>query len=200
MIQQRFPRPRRPCTAARANFLGISVRDCSGNGNRHTGVGSKADHRFDVAGIEGDRSIVFRSGICGKRKPTRDGLVPLGPLRRHWPAREIFERRVVGGDHTRASTAFDGHIANRHASVHVETANRRARVFDDASGSTGRSDLRDDVENDVLRCHAFFELAGYSGLEVLRLPLQHALTREHVADFRVPMPKASAPNAPCVEV
>ena len=106
------------------------------------------------------------------------------PCGRHRPAGQIFERRVVGGDHAGTRAAFDGHVADRHASVHVEAANRRAGVFDDASGSTGRADLRDDVENDVLRGDAVLQLAGDSDLEVLRLALQQALAREHVADFR----------------
>ncbi len=138
---------------------------------------------MSAASNEIDRSY-FAPASVGSARQRATALSHSAPCGRHRTARQIFERRVVGRDHTGTRAAFDGHVANRHASVHVEAANRRARVFDDASGSTGRSDLRDDVENDVLRGDAFFQLAGDSDLEVLRLALQQALAREHVADFR----------------
>ena len=50
--------------------------------------------------------------------------------------------------------------------------------------SACRSDLRDDVQDDVLRRDAFLQLTVNGDLEILRLALQQALAGEHMADFR----------------
>jgi hypothetical protein len=68
------------------------------------------------------------------------------------------------------------------------------------AGAAGRADLADDRERDVLRGDAVGQLAVDLDAHVLGLLLDQRLRGEHMLDLEVPMPCASAPNAPCVEV
>src|SRR5262249_52671608 len=82
-----------------------------------------------------------------------------------------------------ARTAFDRHIAHRHAFFHRERANRTAGVFEHARRAAADADLRDQREDDVLGSDAWLQRAVHLHPEGLRLTLQQTLRGEHVLDF-----------------
>ena len=85
--------------------------------------------------------------------------------------------------------------------VHGERADGFAGIFEDVAGAAGDADLADEREDDVLRRDAFGALAVEADQCMV---FDSTCSRHCVASTcstsLVPMPKASAPNAPCVEV
>ena len=59
------------------------------------------------------------------------GPVDSGALRRACAAAEVVERGLVGGDHAAPRPAFDAHVADGHAPLHREGADRFAGEFDE---------------------------------------------------------------------
>ena len=108
---------------------------------------------------------------------------PSRPLWGHGAAGEVLERGIVGGDHTGARAAFDGHIADGHALVHVERADGGAGVLEDVAGAAADADLCNQGEDDVLGLYAGPQSAVDANLKGLRSPLQQALGSEHHLDF-----------------
>ncbi|MEJ7719606.1 MAG: hypothetical protein WKF58_03825 [Ilumatobacteraceae bacterium] len=66
--------------------------------------------------------------------------------------------------------------------------------------AAARADPADDRKDDVLRRDVGGELAVDRDGHPLRAALRERLGGEHVLDLDVPMPNASAPNAPWVAV
>ena len=62
---------------------------------------------------------------------------------------EVGEGRLIGGDHSGASTGLDGHIAHGHAAFHRKLTNCLTAILKDVSLSSTGSDLRDHGQDDV---------------------------------------------------
>ncbi len=125
----------------------------------------------------------MRALVRPQRLPVFHGHVPGGALRRLRPALEVGEREVVRRHHAGARTAFDRHVAHRHAAFHGQAADRLAVVLDDVARAAGRADLADDGEDDVLRPDALRRRAVDSHTHVLGFLLRQRLRREHVLHF-----------------
>src|ERR1019366_3249211 len=154
------------------------------DGDAHAGVSAVGDHRLERIGIDRDRAVVRSAFVGGKLLPAGEGGIPGGALGSVRAAGEVFERGVVWRDQSGARTAFDRHVADRHALIHAERADGAAGVFEDAAGAAADTDAGNERGDDVLGRDAGTEAAFYAHPEGLRLP----------------MPKASAPNAPWVAV
>ncbi len=92
-------------------------------GIAHAGVGSPGNHGRERIGIDdSSRSNDAPSsvGSCFQRATAASQAAPLG---RHWTAVEVVERGIVRRYEASARAAFDRHVANRHAAIHVEGAN-----------------------------------------------------------------------------
>ena len=123
------------------------------------------------------------------------------PLGARGVAREVCERGLVRRDHAGARAGLDGHVADGHALVHRHRVDGRAAKFEHVAGAAGDADLADDGEDQVLGGDARRKLAVDIDRERLRLDVcsRHCVASTWPTSV-VPMPKARAPNAPCVEV
>ena len=92
------------------------------------------------------------------------------------------------------------HVADRHALLHRQRLDGRAAVLEDVAGAAADADPRDQREDHVLRADARREPAvdprprTSSGRRWSR----HWVART-ISTSLVPIPNASAPNAPCVD-
>ena len=112
-----------------------------------------------------------------RRRPTP---APVGAWAR--PA-EVVERRLVGGDQAGLGAGLDRHVADGHAALHREGADRRAAVLDDVADAAAGADLADDGEDHVLGRDAGGQLALDVDGHPLRAALRQRLGGEHVLDL-----------------
>ena len=84
---------------------------------------------------------------------------------------------------------------------HRQRADRRAAVLDDVAGAAADADPADDREDDVLRGDAGGKLAvDRDRASSSACAASSVCVASTCSTSLVPMPKASAPNAPCVQV
>ena len=103
-----------------------------------------------------------RSAAARQRRRPRPRRRPCGANSR--PAR-YSNVVVVGRDHAGARAGLDRHVADGHALLHVERADRRAGVLDDVAGAAADADLGDQRQDDVLGGHAAAQRALDADLE-----------------------------------
>ena len=147
-----------------------------------------------------DDAVEARAGVgpqlrqCSTADPTPS---PCGAKR---PALEIREGRLVGRDHAGACAGLDRHVADGHALVHRQRFDGRAAILDHVARAAGHADLADDREDQILgrdapRSRPLTSIASVFGRRCSR----HWVASTWPTSV-VPMPKARAPNAPCVAV
>ena len=98
-------------------------------------------------------------------------------------ALDVVEGRLVGGDHAGAGTRLNRHVADRHAALHGELADRLPTVFQDVALAAAGADLSDDSEDDVLRGRACGQGAVDRDRHGLEGGHRQGLGREHVLDL-----------------
>src|SRR4029077_6552571 len=96
---------------------------------------------------------------------------------------EIRERGVIRRNHSGASAALDGHVANGHAAFHGKFGNGCSAIFRNVAGAAADADFSDDGENDVLRGNALRAFAVHKDVQRLRFRLNKTLRGENVFDF-----------------
>src|ERR1019366_7644141 len=126
---------------------------------------------------------IGRTVVGDELLPADDGSIPGGALGGVRPAGEVVEGGVVGSDQAGARTAFDRHVADRHALIHAERTDCAARVLEDAAGAAADADAGYQREDDVLGGNAGGEAAVHMHLESLRGALQEALGGQHLLDL-----------------
>ena len=99
------------------------------------------------------------------------------------PPFQICKCSLVGRNHSSACPAFDGHVAHGHAAFHGQSANSFARIFEDVARAPGNSNLADDRQNEIFRCHAARPLAVNFNFHRLGFELRQTLGGEHVLNF-----------------
>ncbi len=117
------------------------------------------DHRADLRDVDLDLGVEARALVAAQLAPAGEQFVPVAARGRGGTALDPLEGRLVGGDHARAATALDRHVADRHAALHRQPLDRRSRVLDDVADRAGDSHLSDRREDQVLRGDAEAELA-----------------------------------------
>ena len=98
-------------------------------------------------------------------------------------ALDVFEGRLIGGDHSGAGAGFDRHVADRHPGFHRQLADGRTAVFEDVALSPAGADLRNDGEDDVLRARAFGQVAVDGDRHRLEGLEAQCLRGEHMFDL-----------------
>ena len=129
----------------------LGIRYATRNGDAHARVGSVGDHRLEHRGVDGDRLVVLRAVVRRERLPPLHGGIPRVPLGHVTPAVQVFEGRVVGRDEAGTGPCLDRHVADRHALLHGQRADRLAAVFEDMAGAAAHPDAGDQRQDDVLR-------------------------------------------------
>src|SRR3954447_14367829 len=138
-------------------------------------VGPPAHHWAQRAGVDHDLAIEARALVGVQLAPggigVRAALVRPG------------EGRVVGRPQAGAPAALDGHVADRHAALHRERLDGRARVLDDVSDRAVDAHLPDGAEDEILGGDAEAEVALVADAHRLGLGLDEALGGEDVLDL-----------------
>src|SRR6266487_264879 len=88
----------------------------------HARIDAPRDLRTQAVDVDLMYGVELRAGIAGELTPGRDGLIEELTLRRVGTALDIGEGRLVGRDHASTRTGLNGHVAQRHASLHREIA------------------------------------------------------------------------------
>ena len=163
-------------------------------------VGPPADLRRDVGRIDDHLFVEDGAVIGGERLPILDGGLELGPNGRVGAACHVLERGLVRGDEAGFGTAFDRHVADRHAAFHRHVLEDVAAVLDDLADTATGADHADHVKDHVLRGDSRSQFAVDRDRHRAGSGLGQRLGGEHVLDLAVPMPNAIDPNAPWVAV
>ena len=117
-------------------------------------------------------------------RPIGHGLVPLLTLGRAGAVFEIGKSLLIGRDHARPRTTFDGHIAHRHAAFHGQVADSLACKFNDMARATSGADFANNGQNDVFGGSPWGKLAIHLHQHVLGFFLNERLGCQHMLHFR----------------
>ena len=101
----------------------LRLRYTAGDGNAHRRICPVGDHGFERPNINGHVLVEVSSVVARELTPPRNGFIPRLAFGRKFAAGQILKCRIVGRDQARACAAFDRHVADGHARVHVERAN-----------------------------------------------------------------------------
>ena len=115
-----------------------------------------------------------------ERAPVSDGGIPLCPRRCHRAAFEIGESHVIGCDQPGARARLDAHVAHGQPLLDAHAFEHRPAIFDHIAAAACRTDLADDVHNQVFGGHAGAKIAVYAHLHRFRLLQQQRLRCQHV--------------------
>ena len=146
-------------------------------------VGSSAEASISICRVEPS------PGVAAQRPPAGQRGSPRPPLRCSRPSVQVLERRVVGGDETRARAGLDGHVAEGHPRLHRQRPDRLARELEDVPGSSGDAEPGDDLQHQVLGGDAGSEPPPHSDLHGPRAPLEQTLGGQHVPHLAGPDPE-----------
>ena len=149
----------------------------------HARMRAVADGRAHVGGIEALFAIVAGAFVAGQRAPMCQRAIPGFALRRHRPTLQVGKRRFVRRNQCCARARFDRHVAQGHALFHVQRADGAAKEFQHMPGAAIDADPADQVQGQVLGAGLRRQFALDMDGEILRLALQQALRRQHVADL-----------------
>mmetsp|Transcript_63960 Transcript_63960/g.169297 ORF Transcript_63960/g.169297 Transcript_63960/m.169297 type:complete len:585 (-) Transcript_63960:74-1828(-) len=161
---------------------GIGHDACDG----HHILGTRAPgHRGrDLLGVDEELLVVRSTGVGSQRSPVRHGRLPVAPLGREGAALEILEGRLIWCDDASARAGLDGHVANGHPRFHGQSLDGASTEFNDAPGPSCCADTPNDVENNVLRGHAFGQSTRHLHPHVPGLFLLNGLCGQHVLHLR----------------
>ena len=141
--------------------------------------------RSAAASISTSESNVAPSSVGSDRQSSsaRSQSAPCGAC---GTALDVGERGVVGRDHARARAGLDRHVADGHAPLHRERADRRPAVLDDVTDAAVRADAGDDPQDHVLRRDAGRELPLDRDGHGVGFRLRKGLRGQDVLDLRRP--------------
>ena len=154
-----------------------------GDGQHHAGIRSPGHKWLQLACIEHDDLVVLCPRIGRQTAPMRERLLPILRGRREAAAFDVRECRLVGGNHSRAGSRFDAHVAQRHAAFHRKCAHGFARELDDVPRATIRTDLANDPEGHIFGGDAFGQHPANFDQHGFRLALRQALRGQDVLHF-----------------
>ena len=165
-------------------FFFVGVGHDAVDVEHHLGRGAPTDLRQDVFGLEFDHRI--KLGVCVGVQgfPIGHGLVPFQAGRGEGAAFDIGDGFVVHRHQTRARTAFNGHIAHRHAAFHAECANGRASKLNGVAGAARRANFSDDGQHHIFAGHAFGQRAFNQDAHVFGFFGQQGLRGQHMLHLR----------------
>ena len=146
--------------------------------------------------------VASRPSSVAQRAPARDRRVPGGALaaRARGPSR-YCERRLVGRDHAGARARLDRHVADRHARLPCRARGSPAPVYSMTWPVAPPTPISRDQREDrgPSRSRPRGSSPSNAHLERLRPRCSRHCVASTCSTSLVPMPNASAPNAPCVD-
>ncbi len=150
----------------------------------HPWIGPVRNHRRHRRGVDVQLSVEASILVAAQCAPARDARVPISPFRRARAAPEVFERLVVGRNHSRACAGLDRHVAEGHPLFHVERLDTWAVVFDDIPATDIHAPLPDNREREVFRRNPGPKAATDVNDHHPRLLLEQELRRQDVPHLR----------------
>ena len=156
----------------------------AGNGQRGFGAGAPGDHGGDLGGVDLDLSVEVGALFGRQGAPIVHRLHERLALRRERAAFDVGEGGLVRRHQSRSGAGLDGHVAEGHATGHIQRLNPLAGVFDHVAGAAGGADAGYDSEREVLGVNAFGQTVLHRHAHVLGRFLQDGLGGEHVLDLR----------------
>lgn len=147
--------------------------------------GTPGDSRDDILAIDQDGLVVGSTLVGTQVGPVVDGLLPQGTviLWGQGATLEVFKSDLVGCDHACTRTAFNGHITHGHPSLHTQTPDHGATVFNDSTSTTGSTNETDNVKNDILAGDTGGKFAVDLDAHVLTPTSDKSLGGENVLDL-----------------
>ena len=164
-------------------FFALGIGHAVVDGQHHLRRGAPGDLWPNGSRVKLDHAVEggIRVGMQGL--PIRQGLIPLGALRRERAALHVVQGGLIEGNEARARAGLDGHVAYRHAPFHAERTNGRTGELDGVSGAAGGSDLADDGQHQILAAAARVQHAINADEQVLGFLGQQGLSGQHMLDF-----------------
>ncbi len=162
----------------------LGIRHPVGHCDDHLGRGTPGDLGLDVC--RGYQHELVEGGpfIAVQCLPVGHRLFPVRRSGRKRAALHIIDSLVVDRDEPRARTGLDRHIAEGHTALHGQIPDRLAAEFNGVSGTSGRTDLRDNGQDDIFRR----DTRGHRPIDRdqhrLRFLLDQTLRGQHMLDLR----------------
>src|SRR5882762_7688943 len=178
----------------------VRIGDARRDARDHAGIRAPGDLRSDLLRLQLDLHVKVGAAIALEQFPALHSFVERFPARYKRTAFQIRKRSLIRSDHSRARAAFNRHVANGHAPVHRKRANGFAAVFGDMAVAARNAGFSDNGQNQVFRGDALGPLAVHQNVHRLGARLDRHCVASTCSTSLVPIPKASVPNAPCVEV
>ena len=124
-------------------------------------VGAPGDKWGQLGSIDFHDRIKMRALIGRKGLPIGHGGFPVLALWGKLAVTHILKSGLVRSDHSRTRARLDRHIADGHPRFHRHVANRLAAILNDVALAAAGTNLGNDGQNQVLRAHAFRQVAVY---------------------------------------
>ena len=157
--------------------------------------------RLDLAGRNDHDLVEYRAFVGGKRMPLFDRFVEISALRHVGAPPHILKSCVVRSDHSGASPALYGHIANRHPALHRKLTDALSGVLNDMPGGSGNANLANNGEDHIFGRHAVGERAVDSDFHGFGFELAKGLSCKYMLDLgRSDAHSESAESAVCAGV
>src|SRR5690606_12115346 len=164
-------------------FEFLNGRDAVSNLDPHSGICSVGDHGCDIAGIELEHLIIFRTFVGCESAPLFHQFFELLSLGGILPATDVVEGRVIGCDETAACAHLDTHVTDGHACLHGQAADGLAGVLNKIARGSARGYPGDDVQDDVFRYDALAQRTVDLDPHGFRTMLKDTLRGQHLLNF-----------------
>src|SRR6056297_885633 len=158
----------------------IRIRNIPFDPDYHFRRGTPAHLWLDVCAFKLNNLVEYRVVVTVQTAPVLHSRIPLLALRGKRTATDVVNRGVVNRDHTHPGTGLDRHIADGHPGFHAQSPNGLTTKLDGMTGSTGRTNLADDGQNNILARYPWPKLTIHLHQHVFHLLLNQALGSQHV--------------------
>ncbi len=131
--------------------------------------------RLQCGGIEKDFGVEDGILVGVQGRPIFHGLFPRCPFRGVGATLHVVKGDVIRCDDARSGPGLNGHIANRHTTLHAEAADSAPAVFEHVPLPAAGADFGDDGQNNVFGAHSGPQITlhrdahGFEPLERQRL-------------------------------
>ena len=115
-------------------------------------------------------------------------------FRCEFAAANVIKRCLIRSNHAGPRPGFDRHVAHRHPLFHGQRLNGGTGIFQHIAGSTLRSDLTNEVQNQILGRYATSEMSVDAQFKRLRFVLKQRLRREHMFHLARPDAECQRPE------
>ena len=159
------------------------VRHNAGDGQHRLGIGAPGHLRRNLMRSQAQFLVEMGTRVRWQRLPPFQRALESLTLRAIRRFRDVIEGGLVRRHHASAGTAFDGHVADRHAACHVERPDRIPGIFSHMARAARRADLADDRQHNILAGTAKSQIAIHGNTHVLGGLLQQRLRRQHMFHF-----------------